>query len=419
MIHHDLIIVGGGASGLTAAITAKDFGLDVAIIEATDRIGKKILTTGNGRCNITNNNITFPFKNFHSENSDFFIDCLSTFSVEDAKSFFLSLGLPIVELQSGKMYPQSLQASSVVDIFRLAIEDRGIPLYTSCKLKDIHKRKNFKLSTDNEEHKLFTCNKLLLACGGKSAVKTGSDGSGYTLAKSFGHKVIETIPGIVQLKLDHPHLKALSGVKFDGYTTLLVDKKPIRKEFGEVLFTDYGVSGPPILQISGQASKALSKGKNVEISVDMMPKSTLDDMENFIEGHLAVFSHRPLIDALIGVVNKKLIPTLIKQAGISNLHTPCYDLEWKDKKRLISLFKEWNFKCTGTNGFNQAQVTIGGIDTNDINPKTLESNLVDNLYFCGEIMDVNGDCGGFNLHWAWSSGNFVAKNIYEKTKANS
>ncbi|GAB6168777.1 NAD(P)/FAD-dependent oxidoreductase [Clostridium carnis] len=411
MIHHDLIIVGGGASGLVAAIAAKDFGIDVAIVEATDRIGKKILTTGNGRCNISNNTISFPFLSYHSENPGFFSHTLSNFTVEDTKNFFLSLGLPIIELQNGKLYPQSLQASSVIDIFRLALEDKSIPLYTECKIKDIHKKKTFKLSTDNEDYKLFTCNKLILACGGKSAIKTGSDGSGYNLAKSLGHSVIETVPGIVQLKLDYPHLKALSGIKFDGFATLLVDNNPIRREFGEILFTDYGISGPPILQLSGHASKCISKNKPVEILVDMMPKLSLEDIENFIECHLAMFGHRSIIDAFIGVVNKKLIPILLKEAGIKNLHSPCYDISWTEKRNLINLLKQWKFKCIGTNGFNQAQVTIGGINTKDIDSKTLQSKLVNGLYFCGEILDVDGDCGGFNLQWAWSSGYSVSSNI--------
>lgn len=411
MIHHDLIIVGGGASGLFAAINAKDLGLDVAIIESNDRVGKKILTTGNGRCNISNNTISFPFFNYHSENSGFFTKALSSLSIEDTKNIFLSLGLPIIELKNGKLYPKSLQASSVVDILRLALEDRSIPLYTECKVKSIHKDKKFKLSTSNEDKKLFTCNKLILACGGKSAVKTGSDGTGYNLAKSLGHSIINTIPGIVQLKLNSPYLKSISGVKFDGFATLLVDNKPIRKEFGEILFTDYGISGPPILQLSGHASKALLNNKKVEILVDMMPEEDYKEIENFIECHFGLLSHRPVIDSLIGVVNKKLIPTILKASNITNLHMPCYELTWEDKKNLINILKSWKFTCVDTNGFNQAQVTIGGINTKEVNSDTLESKLVKNLYFSGEILDVDGDCGGFNLQWAWSSGYFVANNI--------
>lgn len=405
MIYHDVVIIGGGASGMTAAITAKDFGLDVAIVEGTDRIGKKILTTGNGRCNITNSLISFPFENFHSANDGFFIKSLNKFSVEDTKAFFLNLGLPIIELEKGKNYPQSLQASSVVDILKMALEEREIPVYNSYKVKSIHKSKGkFTLSTGNEDSSVIKCKKLIMACGGKSAPKTGSDGSGYTLAKSLGHSIIEPNPAIVQLKLSHNKLKALSGIKFNGYAEVLCDGKSIRKEFGEILFTDYGISGPPILQISREASLGCFKGKEVKILVDMMPDKSLKELEGFLEGHFAVFSCREVINSLIGVVNKKMIPILLREAGIDNLHKPCYELTWKEKKALINLMKSWEFKCIGTNGFQAAQVTTGGINTKEVYAETLQSKLVDNLYFCGELLDVDGDCGGFNLQWAWSSG---------------
>ncbi|MDK0797323.1 NAD(P)/FAD-dependent oxidoreductase [Clostridium perfringens] len=405
MIYHDVVIIGGGASGMTAAITAKDFGLDVAIVEGTDRIGKKILTTGNGRCNITNSLISFPFENFHSANDGFFIKSLNKFSVEDTKAFFLNLGLPIIELEKGKNYPQSLQASSVVDILKMALEEREIPVYNSYKVKSIHKSKGkFTLSTGNEDSSVIKCKKLIMACGGKSAPKTGSDGSGYTLAKSLGHSIIEPNPAIVQLKLSHNKLKALSGIKFNGYAEVLCDGKSIRKEFGEILFTDYGISGPPILQISRESSLGCFKGKEVKILVDMMPDKSLKELEDFLEGHFAVFSCREVINSLIGVVNKKMIPILLREAGIDNLHKPCYELTWKEKKALINLMKSWEFKCVGTNGFQAAQVTTGGINTKEVDSETLQSKLVDNLYFCGELLDVDGDCGGFNLQWAWSSG---------------
>lgn len=412
MIHHDIIIIGGGASGLTAAIIAKDLGKDVAIIEGTDRIGKKILTTGNGRCNISNSTIAFPYKTYHStSDNNFFTTCLNNFSVEDSKNFFLSLGLPIIELEKGKLYPQSLQASSVVDIFRLAIEEKEIPLYTDCKIKTIHKKKNFILSTNNEEFPSLYCRKLILACGGKSATKTGSDGSGYKLAKELGHSIIEPLPGIVQLKLDYPYLKALSGIKFEGKASLIVDDKIVREDKGEILFTDYGISGPPILQLSSEASRNLYKHKKVEISVDMMPELSFDEVDNFIQGHLGMFSYRSISSSLIGVINKKLIPILLKDIGIQSIHTPCYDLDWKYKSLLVQRLKKWTFKCSNTNGFNAAQVTVGGINLKEVNPNTLESNIVENLYFCGEILDVTGDCGGFNLQWAWSSGYLAGSSV--------
>jgi predicted Rossmann fold flavoprotein len=414
MIYHDLIIVGGGASGLMAAIVAKDFGLDVAIVEGTDRIGKKILVTGNGRCNISNKNITYPYINFHSQNNDFFQEALNNFSVKDTESMFLSLGLPFVELDNGKMYPKSLQASSVIDIFRMALDDRRIPLYTNFQINSINKKKNFILSTNNDEYETFSCNKLILSCGGKSAAKTGSDGVGYKLAKSLGHNTIEPLPGIVQLKLDYPHLKALSGIKFEGSVSILVNDKIIRTEAGEILFTDYGISGPPILQLSSYASKALYENSKVTISLDMFPYESKEDVENFLSTHFSMFGYREISSALVGIINKKLISTILKDVGISDIHLPCDNIDWKYINKLITKFKKWDFNCTGTNGFSNAQVTVGGINTCNVNNLTLESKLVENLYFCGEILDVHGDCGGFNLQWAWSSGYLAAKSAANK-----
>lgn len=409
-IHHDIVVIGGGASGLLAAITAKDYGADVAIVEGTDRVGKKILTTGNGRCNISNSLIGFPFENYHSENPNFFSYCLNNFSVEDTKNLFLLLGLPIVELEKGKMYPQSLQASSVVDILRFAIEDRNIPVYNSFKVKKIvHNDDIFKLSTADSSLDTISCGKIILACGGKSAHKTGSDGSGYNLASHLGHSIIEPIPALIQLKLEHRSLKALSGIKFDGFSEVIVDGTSLRKEFGEILFTDYGISGPPILQLSRIASYCLSKDKEVVISIDMMPGKSIEDIHNFFEAHWAIVSHRTLMESFIGVINKKLIPILLKEAGIQDIHKPCYSLDWKEKSNIINLLKNWSFKCIGTNGFDSAQVTAGGINTKEVDPKTLQSKIIPNLYFCGEILDVDGDCGGFNLQWAWSSGVLAGK----------
>ncbi|RII31917.1 NAD(P)/FAD-dependent oxidoreductase [Clostridium chromiireducens] len=409
MIYHDLIVVGGGASGLMAAIIAKDFGIDVAIIEGTDRIGKKILVTGNGRCNISNKSISYPYKCFHSENNTFFEEALNKFTVKDTKNMFLSLGLPLVELENGKMYPKSLQASSVIDIFRMALDDRQIPLYSNCKINSINKNKIFTLCSNNEEFKNFSCNKLILSCGGKSAVKTGSDGSGYKLCKSFGHSIISTLPGIVQLKLDYPYLKALSGIKFDGSVSLLVNDEIVRTEVGEVLFTDYGISGPPIMQLSSHASKALYNNSKVTIRLDMFPYESKEDIENFFSSHFSMFNYRGILSALIGVINKKLIPTILKDVGIKDIHLPCSNIDWKNINKLIDRFKEWDFNCIDTNGFPNAQVTVGGVNTSEVNNKRLESKLVKDLYFCGEILDVHGDCGGFNLQWAWSSGYLAAK----------
>ncbi|KAJ50558.1 hypothetical protein BD780_003744 [Clostridium tetanomorphum] len=407
-MYHDIIVLGGGASGIIAAIIAKDRGLDVAIVEGNDRIGKKILSTGNGRCNITNKNVSI--KNYHSLNKNFFNYVLNKFSVENTIEFFYSLGLPLVELDHGKMYPMSLQASSVLDILRLALEERNIPIYLNNKIKYVKKSNNI-FSLITLDNNIFNCNKLVLSCGGKSAPNTGSDGSGFTLAQSLGHKIISPTPGLVQLKLKYNKLKALSGIKFVGLAKLYISNDIYKEELGEILFTDYGISGPPILQLSNACSKALYSKRQVTLLIDMYPGLTKDSLRNFLENHWGIFSYRSVFESLIGIIHKKLIPIILKESNILDIHKPCIELTWNEKSSLLKLLKSWSFEVYDTNSFNNSQVTCGGIDTKYINPETLESNIVSNLYFTGEILDVDGDCGGFNLQWAWSSGYVVGNTL--------
>lgn len=407
-MYHNVIVIGGGASGIVASIVAKDRGLDVAILESNERIGKKILTTGNGRCNITNKNISS--NRYHSSNKNFFNHILNSFSITDTINFFYSLGLPITELDHGKMYPMSLQASSVLDILRLALDERKIPIYFNSKVKSIKKINNrFQLTTTDEN--IFYCDKLILGCGGKSAPNTGSDGSGFTLAQSLGHKIIPPVPGLVQLKLKYNKLKALSGIKFDGFAESYIDNNPVRKEFGELLFTDYGISGPPILQLSSKISRALYEKKKVTLLIDMCPNIEYEELKDFLENHWGIFNYRSVFESLVGIINKKLIPVILKECDILDIHKPCIELTWKEKSSLLKLLKSWEFEVYDTNSFNNSQVTCGGIDTNYVNPETLESTIVPGLYFTGEILDVHGDCGGFNLQWAWSSGYLVGQYI--------
>jgi predicted Rossmann fold flavoprotein len=410
-LHHDLLIIGGGASGLAAAVTAHDLGLDVCILEGSDRVGKKILVTGNGRCNIANSDVSFS--RYHSNNSGFSDSVLGSFTVSDTVDFFSSLGLPLITLEEGKMFPMSLQASSVLDILRFAIEERSIPVYLSSKVSSI--KKNNKGFLVNTASGVFSGNKIILASGGKSAPKTGSDGSGFQLAETLGHKIIKPFPALVQLKLDYNHLKALAGVKVNGFAEIFINKTSRRKEFGEILFTDYGISGPPVLQISRLASEGVSSSNSVTLSIDIMHQYDMTELKDFFENHWGTFSYRSIQDSLTGILHKKLIPTLLKQAGISNIHILCSDLTWKDKSNILSLLKNWEFIVSGTNSFSDSQVTAGGIDTSDVNASTLESQIIPGLFFAGEVLDVDGDCGGFNLQWAWSSG-VVAARSASKTK---
>lgn len=407
-MHYDIIVVGAGASGIMTAITSKDRGLEVAILEGSNRIGKKILTTGNGRCNITNKYSNI--ENFHSLNNNFPKDVLNNFTVNDTLNFFKSIGLPLVELEEGKMFPLSLQASSVLDILRFALEERNIPIHLDTKINKVKYEKNiFKIFT--KESEIYTCDKLVLSCGGSSAPNTGSDGSGYALAKTLGHTIISPVPGLVQLKLDYPKLKAISGIKFQGSVEAFSNSVLIRKEYGELLFTDYGISGPPILQISSLISRDLYNKQQIILKVDMFPHMNYESMKEFLDNHFGVFGYRSISESLIGILNKKLIPILLKEAQIADIHKPCFDLSWKERENILNLVKSWKFNVYDTNSFANSQVTCGGIDTTEVSSITLESNKIKNLFFTGEILDVNGDCGGFNLQWAWSSGYTVGMSL--------
>jgi len=410
-LFHDILIIGGGAAGIAAAIAARDMGKDAAVLEGGDRIGRKLLATGNGRCNITNADPD-PSR-FHSENASFPGHVLSSFGYREAEDFFSLLGLALAELEDGKVYPLSLQASSVIDIFRLALEERSIPVYLNSKVKEARKSgSGFRLLAASGE--VFECSSLIICCGGKSFPTSGSDGSGYTLAKQFGHSIVNPVPSLVQLKLRYDHLKAVSGVKFDGFATIIAGGDEPKAEFGEILFTDYGISGPPVLQLSRTASLALSKGMTVRMLVDMMPGMIAAELEEFLENHFATFGYRSVMNSLIGVVNKKLIPIILREAGIRDIHKPSFELTVMEKKKLYGVMKSWSFEVYDTNSFKNAQVTAGGVDTCEVSASTLESKLVPNLYFAGEVLDVDGDCGGFNLQWAWASGYTAAMSASKK-----
>lgn len=419
--HHQLFVIGAGAAGLMAAVTARDLGLDVAIIDSNDRIGKKVLTTGNGRCNITNESTATGAdeaaalaKKYHSNNAGFPLPVLQQFGIRQTIDFFSTLGLPLISLEDGRMYPMSLQAAAVLDIFQLALEDRNVPIYFKNKVLDItvspdYPRFSIQCQTGTGEKMVYTSDYLFLCSGGLTAPKTGTDGSGYTLAQHFGHSLVHPVPGIVQLKLDYPYLKELTGVKFEGQGRILVNGEIIREERGEILFTDYGISGPPILQLSRKAAYYLAQGENVILSVDLMQDQTEEEVVEFLDMHWGIFGHRTVANSFIGVLNKKLIPVLLMEAGIDQEpDLLCQDLSWQTKKALYRLMKHWEFKVSDTNSFTNAQTTAGGIDTTELQEGTLESKLVPGLYLAGEVMDVDGDCGGYNLQWAWSSGYVAA-----------
>ena len=394
-------IIGGGASGMMAAIAAKRAGADVTIFERNPRVGKKILATGNGRCNYTN--IYADVENYHGENPKFIYSIFSKFGVPETMDFFEKLGItPAIEEYS-KVFPMSFQASSVLDVLRFELEEIGVEVICDAYVKDIEKRKE-DFSVFLQDGKVYREDRVIIATGGKAMPSTGSDGNGYDLAKKFGHKIVDAFPGLVQLKLEGDFFNRIDGVKIVGTAALMNDDKFIKEYRGDVLFTNYGISGPPILQLSREALELINKGEKPYIKVSIIDSMKKDELNEYLRKRFSYMPKKTLEVGLIGLINKRLIPVVLKEAGIDDINKSIGNVTNEEIDKIATILTDWRFKVIGSKSWSSAQVTAGGVATCEINQYTLESKLVKGLYFAGEVIDIDGDCGGFNLQWAWSSG---------------
>lgn len=400
-----VVIVGGGAAGMMAAIVAKRNGGEVILLERNDRVGKKLLTTGNGRCNYTNININI--NNYHGDNLDFAKGPLSQFDKDSVIDFFERMGLtPAVE-DNGKVYPLSFQSSSMLDVLRHEMEYLGVELITDAYVVDVSKKKRFILKL--KDGRIYEADRVILATGGMAMPVSGSDGNGYSLAKALGHTMVETFPALVQLKLEGNIFKQINGVKFVGKAGVYHKNKLLREDIGDILFTDYGISGPPILQISRKATEYLNKKMDVELKVSIIYTRSFDELYSYLINRFEMMPWKTIEEGLIGLINKKLILPILKEINIDKKR--CVDKLTRDEiEKLSNILTNWRFKVIGHKGWGQAQVTAGGINTKEINLDTLESRLVKGLYIVGELLDIDGDCGGFNLQWAWSTGYIAGLN---------
>lgn len=392
----DIAIVGGGASGLMAAIAAKNDENTVTIFERTKRVGKKILATGNGRCNMTNTGA--GLENYHGNDPAFVCGVMKRFWVKETLELFSELGILWKEEENGKVYPYSDTATAVLDVLRRRVEKNGVNILCEHDVKSIEKRKNkFFITTYSGVVNEF--DKVIIAAGGKAAPDLGSNGSGYEFLKYFNHQITELRPSLVQIKTDSEIVKKLKGIKINANVSI-GDKT----SSGELLFTDYGFSGPCVFALTS------SLKKEDVLSVDMMPEYAFNDVLNIIYERMAYLYDVPLEEFFTGMLNKRVGQAVLKSVGIVPLSRLSSTLSEKEITKLVTAIKKWQFSITGTMSWNNAQVTKGGAKTNQFNPATMESKLVRGLYACGEILDIDGDCGGYNLQWAWSSGYIAGKN---------
>ena len=400
----EIAVIGGGASGLMAAVTAKKSGKEVIILERKDRILKKVLITGNGRCNITNVNANIS--NYFGKNISSVENILNRFTPQDTMDFFNELGIICNEENRGKVYPLSGQASSVVDALRFEAERLGIKIETEFYVRKIEKD-GFKFRIYSEDRKKIEAGRVILAAGGQSYPELGSNGSGFELAKELGHSVTKLSPSIVQLKTEKHQVKGLQGIKTDVAVTAYGDNKKICTYDGELLFTDYGISGNVVFNISF----VMPLYKNVEFEIDFMEKFDYNELYEILKERKRILSHLTMENYFNGMINKKLGQFLSKVSGIEKLSKPVKDLNDSEIRKLCTVLKKYRVKILDTTGFKNAQITAGGVSLDEVNPETLESKIVKGLYFSGEVLDVYGECGGFNLQWAWASGYIAGKNV--------
>ncbi len=400
---YDIAVIGGGAAGLTAAICAaqKNRKINIVVLESLSRVGKKLITTGNGRCNITNKNTSIA--DYHSEELDALDTVFGKYFLKDTVDFFSNIGIEITFENDGRAYPYSYQASSVVDALRFACEENKIEIKTDTKVIDFSFDNSvYSLSTENEK---IMAKSIIVATGlfsGGNSV--GSDGSFYNLLKKKGFKTVKTTPSIVQIKTDTAVTKQLKGIKLEAAATLLNGVKAVRTEKGEVLFTDYGLSGPPILQISREVSRNIGE---FTISLDLMYNFTEEQITDLLYRRRENLKQRSAENFLTGLLNKRVGQTVVKLCGI-NLSNEISSISDTEIEKIAKKIKNFEFSVVGTTGFNNSQVTAGGIAISEFDKNTLQSKRYKGMFAAGEILDVDGDCGGYNLQWAWSSAMLAA-----------
>lgn len=389
MEHHEIIIAGAGAAGLMCAYLLGRQGHDVLLLEKNASAGRKLLATGNGRCNFTNRHMS---PECYYGDRKFIEEILGRFQTEDAIGLFEQLGIYHRE-RDGYCYPYSGQASTVVELLEKSCREAGVRfLFDTRVSRIVHKKEkngkeNYEVACKNNI--CFSCGRLILATGGKACAELGGDGSGYKLSRSLSHHVTEIFPGLTGLKASGKEWKRLSGVRMQGKVSLYVEGDFIKSESGEIQIVKDGISGIPVFQLCRLAAEALSAGKEVRCAIDFLPEWEEELVEKWL------FIHGE--EKLSGLVNQKWVPVIRKRA--------------KELEEISRLLKNYEVAITDTFGLERAQVTAGGVKAEEIDPGTMQSKLHKNLFLLGELIDVDGICGGYNLHFAWGTAYLCAEAI--------
>lgn len=403
----DIVIIGGGASGVVASIFSKNKFNNVTIIERNESCLKKLLMTGNGKCNYYNSNQSLD--NYHSKNMDIVEQIIIDENIKKVSDLFDSLGI-VPKVKNGYFYPFSNQASTIKNALLNKVKEKGIIIKNNSLVKEINKKNNkFIIKTENE---VIKCDKLIISTGSKAYPKTGSDGMGYNFLEKFGHTIVKPLPALVQLTSNFKYIKDWAGIRTDVELNLFEDEKYISKEEGEIQLTDYGISGICTFNLSHFITRGLDEGKKEVVKINFVPfiKTLITPwMDNFSKKN----KEKNIKELLEGILNYKLVDIILK---VSNISSKKYyrELSNEEKLKICKNLRALEIEITGTKSFDSSQVCNGGVKLEEINPKTFESKLISNLYITGELLDINGNCGGYNLTVAWMSGILAGTDIGDK-----
>lgn len=390
-------VIGGGAAGMTAAIWAARGGAFVTVYERNDRVGRKLLSTGNGKCNFSNEDV--DAEAYYGGGAELATHLFAEFGVPETKRFFTELGMRI-KVKEGRLYPASEQASTVLDVLRFELERLGVTVHTQCRVTDLNKKnKKIVVAADGKEREYDAA---VLACGGRAAPKTGTDGAGFALSEKLGHSIVPTVPALGALRCEGGFWKGVAGVRCEAELTLLVEGRVCQKERGELQLADYGISGIPVFQLSRNAAYALLEKRHTAVEIDFMAEYTEDEYRQFWDRRFTRQSEQAMERFLTGIVNKKINMLMLRTAGIKPTEKARQITELQ-KRKLESLYRAFRAEVRETNSYDQAQVCAGGVNCLELTGQ-LESRIAPGVYFAGEIVDIDGRCGGYNLQWAWTSG---------------
>ena len=401
-----IVIVGGGASGLIASIYAKNDNTEVILLERNKECGKKLLATGNGRCNYWNSNQ--DLSHYNSNNKELLGSVITSDNQKEIMDFFYKIGI-IPKIKNDYYYPYSNQAQSIKDALIVEAKKKGVKIYNDCFVSKIaFKNKKFIINSNIDQY-VSDC--LIIATGSKASPKTGSDGNGYNLISQLSHSIIEPLPALVQLRGNEKYFKDWAGIRSDVKIKLYSNDQFIKEETGEIQLTDYGISGICTFNLSRFVSRNLKENKKQYVYINFLPFLNTDIYEWFNQ-RATILENRNIFELLEGVLNNKLI-TVILQICKIDLKKTYQDLNNAEKKLLIEKITNFKLEITGTNSFDQAQVCSGGVPLTEININTMESKFIKDLYIVGELLDVDGECGGYNLSFAWISGMLAGKSSRE------